>query len=188
MSTEWERQSGESRQAFAAFQVYLELGAARSLGVVGQKCNKSVSLLGRWSSRWDWVTRSEAYDAHLDGLRREAREAAAQAEERKWAERQAAQREDEWELREEFAKRLGDMLEKPPTRYSNRDMALFAEIISKLGRLATELETERRVTDVDDFSRLSDEELDAYIAARLGGGAGRARKAAAERPDLRLVR
>lgn len=184
---EWERRRGESSQAFAAFQVYLELGAERSLGGVGQKCSKSVSLLSRWSTKWGWVARAEAHDAHLDAVRLAAREAAAQAEERKWAERQATQREEEWGLREEFAKRLREMLEKPPTRYSNRDMALFAEIISKLGRLATELETERRVTDVD-FSQLSDEELDAFIAARLGAGPGRARKAAAERPVLSLVR
>lgn len=187
MSKEWEKRAGESRQAFAAFQVYLGLGAGRSLGVVGQELGKSKAICERWSSRWGWVERVEAYDGHMDQVRQVAREEAAQAEEQKWAERQAQQREEEWDLRQEFVKLLRDMLRKPPARYSNRDMALYAEIVSKLGRLATELETERRVTNVD-FSQLSDEELDAYITARLGAGAGRARKTAAERPVLALVR
>lgn len=59
---EWERREGESSQAYAAFQEYLIL---RSGAKVGQKLGKSKSLIDSWSSKYDWVKRSVAYDNSL---------------------------------------------------------------------------------------------------------------------------
>lgn len=61
----WERQEGESVQAFEAFTVYLEMGAERSLRAVGQKLGKSSTLIERWSATKRWVERAAAYDADL---------------------------------------------------------------------------------------------------------------------------
>lgn len=61
----WERQKGESVQAFGAFSIYLEMGAERSLRAVCQKCTKSIPLIKRWSSIHEWVERAAAYDAEL---------------------------------------------------------------------------------------------------------------------------
>lgn len=61
----WERQEGESIQAFEAFTVYLEMGADRSLRAVGQKLGKSSTLIERWSATKRWVERAAAYDADL---------------------------------------------------------------------------------------------------------------------------
>ena len=61
----WERQKGESTQAFAAFLVYLEMGIDRSLNAVGQKLGKSKALMERWSSANHWVERCRAWDNHL---------------------------------------------------------------------------------------------------------------------------
>lgn len=58
----WQRQAGESRQAFAAFRRYLEAGPTRRVTDVAAECNRSPSLLFRWSARWSWVARAEAYD------------------------------------------------------------------------------------------------------------------------------
>lgn len=69
----WERQKGESPQAFEAFLTYLQMGADRSLRAVGQKLGKSDTLLGRWSSAYHWVERCRAWDNHLQ---QEARKAA----------------------------------------------------------------------------------------------------------------
>lgn len=61
----WERQKGESAQAFEAFSLYLEMGADRSLRAVSHECNKSISLIRRWSSAYNWVERCRAWDNHL---------------------------------------------------------------------------------------------------------------------------
>lgn len=69
----WERQKGESAQAFAAFLAYLQMGADRSLSAVGQRLGKSKALMERWSSANGWVERCRAWDNYLQ---REAKKAA----------------------------------------------------------------------------------------------------------------
>ncbi len=61
----WERQQGESAQAFEAFSVYLEFGPNRSIREVGRKLDKSRQQIGKWSSRWRWQDRIRAYDNEL---------------------------------------------------------------------------------------------------------------------------
>ena len=50
----WERQDGESAQAFQAFAAYRDMGAERSLHKVAEKLSKSDALMKRWSSQWHW--------------------------------------------------------------------------------------------------------------------------------------
>ena len=61
----WERQPRESSEAWEAFQIYLSLGAQRSVLKVAKECTKSYSLLRRWSSKWNWVERVRARDNFL---------------------------------------------------------------------------------------------------------------------------
>lgn len=69
----WERQKGESHQAFEAFHEYCLMGSTRSIRKVAEKLGKSQQLLSRWSSKWDWVNRSREYDNEL--VRNETEEA-----------------------------------------------------------------------------------------------------------------
>ncbi len=62
----WERQEHESAQAFQAFAEYRDMGAERSLVKVAQKVGKSKALMERWSKRWQWVYRADAWDDELD--------------------------------------------------------------------------------------------------------------------------
>jgi hypothetical protein len=93
-SEPWKRLPGESQKAFAAFVVYRDLAAeqrslrraaAEHYGVdirhVGESRGKVVQI-ERWSSRWEWVERVRAWEAHIDRSRTEsfAEEAAAMAE------------------------------------------------------------------------------------------------------------
>lgn len=65
---EWERREGESSQAYAAFQEYLR---TRSCSKVAQNLSKSRQLITGWSSKYEWVKRSTAYD---NSLMQEARQ------------------------------------------------------------------------------------------------------------------
>lgn len=72
----WERQIEETAPAYAAFDFYLRAGAARSVTKVAAECNKSRSLINRWSAQHRWVRRAAAWDADLNAeYRRELVEA-----------------------------------------------------------------------------------------------------------------
>lgn len=70
-SKPWERQLSESSQAFEAFSIYRDMGGERALRAVAQRLNKSLTIIGRWSTAWDWVERARAYDNDLARIARE---------------------------------------------------------------------------------------------------------------------
>jgi hypothetical protein len=72
----WERRKEESGKAFDAFACYRDLGSGRSIEKAAEHVRKSVSLLKRWSSRYSWVERVQAWDQEQE---RTATEAAAEA-------------------------------------------------------------------------------------------------------------
>ena len=149
----FEQQPRESDKAFAAFSLYLSMGAERSLAAVAQKLHKSVTMLGRWSAKFDWPARVQAHGAHLAIVEREAVEAVARAKGPVWEAREQALRETEWAMHEQAIAAAKRGLDEYMTRekiYANlADIARMLEIASKLGRLATGLGTdgERRKGD-----------------------------------------
>jgi hypothetical protein len=85
--SKWERQDRESIKAYKAFCVYRDLGYNRSLQEamnelrqnrgktpVNVRQKNDPRLLERWSSKYRWVSRAEAYDEYLEGMERKERE------------------------------------------------------------------------------------------------------------------
>lgn len=63
---DYERKEGETAKAFEAFAKYRDLGITRSIREVAQELNKSVAMIGRWSSANNWVERVRKYDKDMD--------------------------------------------------------------------------------------------------------------------------
>jgi hypothetical protein len=61
----YERQPKEGDEAFQAFALYRDM-EHRSHVAMGQKLGKSHQLMDRWSARWSWVERVNAWDRELD--------------------------------------------------------------------------------------------------------------------------
>ena len=76
MPEPWERQPEETNKAWNAFRIYRDLDPSeRSTEKVRKVlgCN-TARHLETWSSRYEWVSRAGAYDAHMDELKRNQRE------------------------------------------------------------------------------------------------------------------
>jgi hypothetical protein len=146
MKHEFEQRPGESDKAFAAFSLYLSMGAQRSTAAVAKQLAKSEQLVRRWSARWQWVERVAAHAQHLAVIEREATEALARTKAVEWERREQQLRETEWAMHERAiaaAKRGLDAYMERQKVYANlADIARMLEIASKLGRLATGLGTE----------------------------------------------
>jgi membrane peptidoglycan carboxypeptidase len=80
---QWEQQPKEAANAYAAFKLYHQLGPERSISRVRSEIGegsveglsvKSLRWLESWSSRWSWVERARAWDAHLEAIRQQALE------------------------------------------------------------------------------------------------------------------
>ena len=70
----WQQQPDESIKAFQAFVTYRNMEPnERSLQRVVSELNKSKTLLGRWSSKFDWVERAALWDDYQEMKRLEAR-------------------------------------------------------------------------------------------------------------------
>jgi hypothetical protein len=144
MPLPFEQQPRESAKAFAAFSLYLSLGAERSTAAVAKKLAKSEQLVRRWSAKFGWTDRVAAHGAHLAIVEREAVEAAARGKAAEWEKREQQLRETEWTMHERAiaaAKRgLDAYMEKDKVYANLADIARMLEIASKLGRLATGLD------------------------------------------------
>ncbi len=67
----WERQKGESQQAFQAFVAYRDMGSDRSAAKVGRRLGRPVGTVGRWRERHRWDERAGAWDDEQERIGRE---------------------------------------------------------------------------------------------------------------------
>ena len=101
MPLPFEQQPRESAKAFAAFKTYLDMGPERSLKAVAQKLGKSVTMLGRWSARFDWPGRVVAHAAHLAAIERQTIEGLAVEKAVEWHRLHESLKREAWREAEE---------------------------------------------------------------------------------------
>lgn len=73
----WDKREDESAKAYEWFCRYRDMGPDRSHDKLHQKYSESTSKKSvtlRWSSKYAWVERAEAYDAHLEAIKRKTNE------------------------------------------------------------------------------------------------------------------
>ena len=130
----WDRQAGESSKAYAHFCLYRDMGVSRSLRTLEEVdgCTSGYRQLGRWSSRWRWVERCEAYDDYLEYQRRLQQE----EERREMTKRHAKM----GMLAQSFAVRklekMANRIEQDEEHVSPADVARILDIGVKVERLA----------------------------------------------------
>ena len=69
---DWERQPGESEEAFSAFVVYRDQEPPRSIRRACEEDGRTETLFSRWSHTHKWVPRVAAWDREKDRVKREA--------------------------------------------------------------------------------------------------------------------
>lgn len=67
----WDKQTGESAEAFEAFNLYCDMGVARRQTKVSKKLGKSTDLINRWCAKWHWVQRASDWDTAAAARARE---------------------------------------------------------------------------------------------------------------------
>jgi hypothetical protein len=142
MALAFEQQLRESDKAFAAFSLYLSLGAERSLAKTAAKLGRSKVMMEKWSKRWGWQARVATYASHMALVEREAAEAMTREKGVDWAKRYQELRELEWEERQNLVVFAAEVRKRWMARAERcgtlEGYARLLELASKLGRSACE--------------------------------------------------
>jgi len=97
MTQLFEQQPRESNKAFAAFRAYLDMGPERSTAAVAKELAKSRQLVRRWSAKFGWTERVQAYAAHVAEVERKAIEAVAVEKAVEWVKTHEPIRREAWQ-------------------------------------------------------------------------------------------
>jgi hypothetical protein len=101
MPLTFEQLPRETNKAFAAFKAYLDFGPERSLVTVGDKIGKHRTQMERWSKKYDWTGRVQAYGAHIAETERLAIERLAVERAVEWHKLHEGVRREAWKEAEE---------------------------------------------------------------------------------------
>lgn len=152
----WERRSGESEKAFAAFQAYLRQKAPRTvldafMATYRQPDSKvpanraAPAYFREWSKKFDWEGRAAAYDGWLMEKRTAAEARAVERSGTDWVEEREELRREELRLGKELIARGMNLLESlviPEDGFlSGRELSSIATAMktaSELRRAAAE--------------------------------------------------
>lgn len=125
----WEPKKQETSDAYSAFVRYRDQ-ADRSMPALADELGCRVEVLKRWSSRFAWVDRCRAWDAHLQA----ERDRAAAAEARRWAERHQRAREQAYAAAQALRAKATEMLDTDlaDSKWGMRDAAALLKTAHEL--------------------------------------------------------
>jgi len=141
----WDRLPGESAPAYEAFATYRDAGPQRSVRGIGRHIGKSSSLLFRWSTRYAWTSRCQAFDS--------SNELAAQAREDDPARRAYLLRHLEAATIVQLAPsaELARRLEENPELYQDLEFLILDDLARKnIGPLLRVMKLERELAGFTD--------------------------------------
>lgn len=147
----FDRQPGESSQAWEAFQIYRDAGPERGIRGVARKVAKSSTLIKKWSARWGWVERVRAWEHDQAERLHAAEQEAMKSQAHVWAKRQLEFREREFTLGNKLLAKAEEILShstrregnKAGARFSLNDASRMAAVGSELVRRSTGLATDK---------------------------------------------
>lgn len=184
----WRPEEGETAKAFAAFEVYRELGPERTLQKAAESYYGSTANLRQiqeWSRKFDWVERARGYDDWLTMTRQNAIEEYERGKAAKYAERRQMIQEGMLDVAEKALDQCNKMLDWPlteqrvlregedgeqvtyiflPTKWGkNTAQTMYNMASGAVGGLWSTRTIEEEAQAEYDFSDLTDEEMQAYI-------------------------
>lgn len=176
----WDRQKDEPPKAFARFTIYRDLGPDRTLAKVGKIADVSAACCEQESAKWNWVSRCDQWDAHLDQIARKAYVTELEKQARQRAQGHSAL----------FGKALQLLAKVDGARLG--EVAAAMKVATDAMRLEADLATAK--IKVEDVTPLTDEQrldrladLVRQAEARAGASADDARRAGGSRPAAPAV-
>jgi hypothetical protein len=161
----FERQPREGARAFAAFQMFLDLGPDRSIKQLIETSGLNAKRIRSWHTLNKWRDRALAWEEFLAESQRKRAEKILAKDSEKWAQRIIEMREDEFSLAKKLITKAHELLALPltqqiiekvdaetgiatvtiikPVRTTLGDAAKFGAVASQLMRLASGAETSR---------------------------------------------
>ena len=183
----WYRLKNESPTAYGYFKQYLALPVPRSVGRLAKQLRMERTGLARYSADFKWLDRAADYDDYNNERQLDEKRRQRESKDLEWSARRDQQREAEWQIAQDLLDKVRMMLRVPlfketitenldgidehgriiirqiivnePLDWSPSDIAKFFEVATKMARLATGMDTDRKRIKID-VSALSDEELD----------------------------
>jgi len=166
----FEQQPREGNRAFAAFQTYLELGAQRSLATVAVQHGKSKAMMERWSRKFDWPARVQAYAAHIASVERQAIESLAVEHAVEWEKTHESVRREAWAEAEKtiaLVRTARERWEKSGRVPGFEGMARMLELAFKLKQFAAGMPSEIKEVQTNITGKI---DVDWEIAIRKAYG------------------
>lgn len=169
----WGKQKAEPDKAYQAFLIYC-LDGVRSLPALAYQSKIGYNSLNTWAKKYEWPSRAAQYDEYVSRKAQALANDQAAKEAEYWAGIRKEIRENEVALGRALVTRMKAMLDFPleevtteengkkiiikPVKWSQRDIARFLEVYSKVSRLAADMETDHNTIELD-LTKLTDEEL-----------------------------
>lgn len=152
LANPWDRRPDETARAHDAFLRYCQLGSSRSLESTRQSLGRVsgyVRVLEEWSSKYDWVGRARAWDAHRVAESQKGIDAATREAGIDWIKRRDQLQQRVWDAADLLFRRATEFANLPTVRVTKdidgRPVKIEPIDVTGLRQAASVLETATRM-------------------------------------------